>query len=354
MSFWLRHETKDNEKRTLLTPTQVKALVDKGVEICVEKSETRIFKDLAYQEVGATLVETNSWKTAPKHFYILGLKELPEEDFDLIHKHIQFAHVFKGQDGHIKTLSRFKNGGGTLFDLEYLVDKNQKRIAAFGKWAGFVGTALAIDAFLHKQLNDTDYPALTYFESSQDLIAQIKTKLKLVDIKPRPIVIGFRGRCGSGAMDVINQVGLTPSLWDTKKTKPGGPFEDILDHHILINAALITKKIPPFINESILNANQTLSMISDIGCDPTSELNPIPLYSNISSFEKPFIKYSKNNINIDILAVDNLPTVLPKESSEDFSEQLFPYLLDLLDKGNESPVWKEALNTYNNAITRLS
>jgi saccharopine dehydrogenase (NAD+, L-lysine-forming) len=46
------------------------------------------------------------------------------------------AHCFKGQHGWEKVLSRYSRGGGTLLDLEFL-EKNGRRVAAFGYWAGF-------------------------------------------------------------------------------------------------------------------------------------------------------------------------------------------------------------------------
>ena len=51
--------------------------------------------------VGCTMVETGSWKTAaPKDAFIVGLKELPENDTSpLVHRHIFFGHAYKGQAG---------------------------------------------------------------------------------------------------------------------------------------------------------------------------------------------------------------------------------------------------------------
>lgn len=76
----------------------------------------RIFEDREFEEAGATLVETGSWPNAPADHFIIGLKELLEEecasfylsnrctDADMIsvivglqHTHIQFAHCYKGQ-----------------------------------------------------------------------------------------------------------------------------------------------------------------------------------------------------------------------------------------------------------------
>lgn len=48
----------------------------------------------------------------------------------------------QGQDGDKALLSRFKNGSGTLYDLEFLVNENGRRVAAFGRAAGTVGMAI--------------------------------------------------------------------------------------------------------------------------------------------------------------------------------------------------------------------
>jgi Alanine dehydrogenase/PNT, N-terminal domain len=87
--------------------------------------------------VGGRLVEEGSWvKDAPRDAYILGLKELPEEDFPLEHVHISFAHCYKNQAGWEKVLGRWPRGGGTLLDLEFLTDDVGRRVA--GKKSKFV------------------------------------------------------------------------------------------------------------------------------------------------------------------------------------------------------------------------
>lgn len=78
--------------------------------------------------VGCPLVEKLSWKTdAPADAYIVGLKELPEnDDSPLHHTHIFFAHCFKNQGGWKELLHRFDAGNGTILDLEFLNDSNGK------------------------------------------------------------------------------------------------------------------------------------------------------------------------------------------------------------------------------------
>ena len=47
---------------------------------------------------------------------------------------------------------------------------------------------------------------------------------------------------------------------------------------------------------------------------------------------------------LDVMAIDNLPSLLPRESSEDFAAQLLPHLraLDQLDAG----VWGRAATVF--------
>jgi NAD/NADP transhydrogenase alpha subunit len=47
--FWLRCEKKEFERRSALTPTTAKKLIDAGFEIFVEKDEQRIFDDSEFE-----------------------------------------------------------------------------------------------------------------------------------------------------------------------------------------------------------------------------------------------------------------------------------------------------------------
>ena len=141
----VRAESKPLEHRSAITPTIAKKLVQEGgYTINVERSPLSIFDDLEYEGTGASLVPTGSWIDAPSDHIIVGLKELPEEDFPLQHTHVQFAHCYKGQGGWADVLARFPRGGGTLYDLEFLQDEQGRRVAAFGFHAGFAGAALAV------------------------------------------------------------------------------------------------------------------------------------------------------------------------------------------------------------------
>ncbi|TNF02246.1 MAG: saccharopine dehydrogenase, partial [Deltaproteobacteria bacterium] len=200
MMFWLREETKDNERRTPLTPENAKKLIAQtGCTIHVGSSNERIFRDQEYRSVGCKIVPPESWRNAPEQDYILGLKELPEDNLPLPHNHIYFAHIFKGQEGAKGLFERFRSGGGKLFDLEFLMDENNRRVAAFGRWAGFVGAAMAVDRYYQKHAGTKHALPFKYFENKDLLIEYIREKQQKQNKHPKSIIIGAKGRCGSGA-----------------------------------------------------------------------------------------------------------------------------------------------------------
>lgn len=73
-------EKKKNRIDQEVTPSTVKALLDDGYRVEVERSVDRCYRDDEFEAVGATLVPEGSWETAPKEYIVIGLKELPESD----------------------------------------------------------------------------------------------------------------------------------------------------------------------------------------------------------------------------------------------------------------------------------
>ena len=344
--LWLRHETKAHEQRVALTPEHAKALIEQGHTVIVEKSPNRVFQDSYYAQMGCELVPANSWKTnAPEDATILGLKELEEEDFPLKHRHIFFAHAYKGQDGAEAILNRFKKGGGKLFDLEYLTNSDGRRVAAFGQWAGFAGAALGVDIWAHQQVG-IDYNKavkLEPFSHSDKMIAHVGKSLRMAETAPRTLIIGAKGRCGTGAKWLLEALGLEADLWGSQDTKDKGPIRDILDYDLMINTALMTKESLPWITPECLKVNRRLKTISDVSCDPTGPCNPLPIYNQITTMDEPVRKLEGN---LSLTAIDHLPSLLPKESSQDFSAQLFPHLEKYMAGEIEGSSWERSLEVF--------
>ncbi len=351
--IWLRAETKPHERRTPLIPEHASELVRSNHTVVVERSIDRIFKDDAYLDAGCTIVESGSWPDAPLDAYILGIKELPESDEPLKHHHIYFAHAYKNQEGADLLLSRFRNGKGLLYDLEFLQnDKNKHRLSCFSYWAGIAGCAVTLLLWVQKcKQNNKPLKIPEFYSDKSILIKTLEQELNQVN-KPSSLVIGARGQCAQGVIHFLKKLNLDITRWYKRDTKSAASYPEIFQYNLLFNCIYLSEKITPFITKSQLSTTSgkgELSIIADISCDPNGPYNPLPIYNKITTFKKPTIRVSDGPQSIDVMAIDHLPSFLPKESSCDFSEQLLPHLQQLLAVGPESPSWKRAASFYQKA-----
>ena len=345
----LRAETKANEYRTPLVPKDAAKLLKKNCRVLVEKSSYRCFKDEDYKKIGCEIVKTGAWQSlAPsKNTWILGLKGLPEKVKEITGQHIFFGHAFKGQKGASDLLLRFKNGNGVLFDLEYLQDENKRRLAAFGYWAGYAGAALALIHFLSLQAK-TPNPLKQLYPLTRDFLEKkIKELLPLAlaaKAKPSVLVIGAKGRCGRGAIDVFKHTVIEPILWDQEETQVLNK-KTILKQDILLNCVFVTQPCEPFLTLEDLEKPKNLSLICDITCDLGSRNNLLPIYEKTTTWREPILSIADK---LELIALDNLPSLLPKASSLDFSQNLTPLLLSL-----ENKTWQRCNQHFASALENL-
>ncbi|KAA9006052.1 saccharopine dehydrogenase [Histidinibacterium aquaticum] len=335
---WLRAESRATEQRTPLMPEGAKALLRDGHGVTVERSASRIVPDSRYEEAGCEMAETGSWESAPADAVVLGLKELPESGEPLRGTHVFFAHAFKGQRQADALLDRFRQGGGTLLDLEYLVDDTGARVAAFGYHAGYVGAAVSLIAY-GAQVAGRPVPPVAPWPNADVMRDAVTAALD--GATPRTLVIGAKGRVGSGAVDLLREVGLDATLWDQEETASGGPFPEVARHDLMINAVLAMPGIPVFAGPELLDADRRLRVIGDVACDPGTPYNPVPLYDEPSSWENPVWRVH-DTPPLDVMAIDNLPSLLPREASAAFAADLLPHLLALPD----GEVWRRAEETF--------
>ncbi len=341
--LWVRAEQRENEDRVGLTPEGAAQLIARGIKVTVEHSAVRALPIEGYRAVGCEIAPENSWPQAPLDAIIFGLKELPEDGTPLPHRHIMFGHAFKGQHSGKALLARFKAGGGTLYDLEYLVDEAGRRVAAFGYWAGYAGAAVTLKAWAAQQRGGLCGPVGVY--SGKDaLVTELAAELDALEVgRPRAIVIGALGRVGTGAADLCAAVGVTVTKWDMAETASGGPFPQILDHDVFLNCIFARPGTPVFVPRTALAAPRKLSAIGDVACDPDSDYNPVPVYERATTWEAPVVRVAENPV-LDVMAIDNLPSMLPVESSQDYATQLLPVLLTLEDLSGG--VWGRAKATF--------
>ncbi len=341
MKFILRAEARATERRTPLTPRNAKALLAAGFELAVEHSTRRIFPDADYAAAGCEIIPEGSWMTAPAETTILGLKELPESPAELPNPFIHFAHLFKEQSGWQAEIARFTKGGGRLYDLEYLT-VNRRRVAAFGYWAGWMGAALAAWRQLAQAAGKAGPEGgVSSFESR----AEVEDILRGLASDKTAIVIGAKGRSGQGAVEALKLAGYRVTEWDMEETR-SLDREALLSHDLLVNCVLMTGPGLLLLRPEDLG-NGKLRMISDVSCDPFSSFNPLPIYSAPSTWDAPFEALAGG---VEITSIDNLPSLLPLEASEDFSDQLLPTLLAYPD----GEAWQAAQASFEDAVRRAN
>ncbi|MGC9418766.1 MAG: saccharopine dehydrogenase [Rhodovulum sp.] len=346
--LWVRAEQRPNEERVGLTPEGAAQLVEAGLRVSVEESHVRAIPIDGYAQAGCEIVDENSWPDAPAEAIVFGLKELPEDGTPLIHRHIMFGHAYKGQPAGRELLRRFAAGGGTLYDLEYLVDDTGRRVAAFGYWAGYAGAAVSLLCWAAQQRGGIAGPVGVY-AGSTDLRAALDTALDGLD-RPSAIVIGALGRVGTGASDLCAAMGVPTTRWDMTETAHGGPFPEILDHEIFLNCIFAAPGTPVFVPQSAKTVQRRLTVIGDIACDPTSDFSPIKVYERATDWENPALRVH-DAPSLDVTAIDNLPSMLPVESSKDYAAQLLPSLLKLADL--DAGAWGRAKAEFDRHIQTI-
>jgi saccharopine dehydrogenase (NAD+, L-lysine-forming) len=314
--------------------------VASGVAVTVEDSPRRCFPVGEYEAAGCRVVEEGAWADAPPDTIVLGLKELPDEPAALRHTHVFFGHAFKKQPGAEPLLRRFRAGGGTLLDLEYLVDGTGRRLAAFGYWAGYLGAALAV---LH--VSGTLPAPLTGF-GREELDAALA---KAAGGAPATLVTGALGRSGRGARDALAVAGVTPTCWDLAETRELDKGA-LLAHDVLVNAVLATGPGRPFVERSdVADPTRRLATIADVSCDVGGAYNVLPIYDSTTSWARP-VRRLWDAPPLDLVAIDNLPSLLPLESSVDFSAQLAPLLPEI---GRPGSAWDTALASFRTTMKEV-
>jgi len=346
--LWVRAEQRPSEERVGLMPEGAAALLAAGLRVTVEESHVREIGIEGYRAAGCQIAPENSWPGAPHEAIIFGLKELPDDGSALVHRHIMFGHAFKGQPAGQVLLRRFRAGGGALYDLEYLVDQAGRRVAAFGYWAGYAGAAVALKCWAAQARGGICGP-LPKYPGKAALLADLAAEMAGV-ARPRVLVIGALGRVGTGAADLCAAMGVAVTKWDMAETAHGGPFPEVLAHEIFLNCILARPGCPVFVPASALAAPRALQVIGDIACDPTSEFSPIKVYDRATDWAAPSLRVADAPL-LDVTAIDNLPSLLPREASEDYAAQLLPSLLTLGDLG--AGVWGRAKAEYDRHLAAI-
>lgn len=79
----------------------------------------------------------------------------------------------------------------------------------------------------------------------------------------------------------------------------------------------------------------------------------MPIYSAATTFDHPTVSVPvSRDPPLSVIAVDHLPSLLPREASEAFSKQLLPSLLEL-ERRKENDVWQRAEKVFQEKVAEL-
>ncbi len=371
IKFGLLKETKTPpDWRAALTPTTAKKLLElyPNAQVCIQPSDIRAFKDEEYIAAGLPLKEDLS-----DCDILLGIKEVKIDTLIPEKTYMFFAHVAKKQDHNKPLLKALMEKKITLIDYEYLTRPNGVRMVAFGYWAGVVGAYNGLRAW-GKKYNEFDLPPAHTFGSQQKMYEYIKENIKLK--RPFKIVITGGGRVARGATDTLKAFGIKEVIPEDflienfdypvftrldpchyVRHKQGKEFElkYFFQHpeefestfrpytwiaDMYIAAHYWDPRAPKFFTaEDTRHPRFNIKVVADISCDVDN--GPVGTTLRASTIADPFYDFNPQTgkeeppfsrpENITVMAVDNLPGELARDSSEAFSavlvENVFPYLL---------------------------
>jgi len=375
------------DKRCAFTPNTAVKMLDKfpNVELVVQPSDLRAFKDDEYIERKLNLKENLT-----DCDILIGVKEVKIPALIENKTYIFFAHIAKMQSYNKPLLKAFIDKKITLIDYEYLTDKSGMRLVAFGKWAGVVGAYNGMRAWGIRTKEFDLKPAHDYLDK-----IEMYQNIKNFKLKPLKIVLTGGGRVANGAIETLTAFGInevTPKdfleksfdeavftkiePWDYVKHKENKPFEinhffknpseyeSIFEPYTKVADLYIAchfwdPKSPSFITKEISKkSNFKIKVIADVSCD----IN-IPICSTLraSTIADPFYDYNpiteneepafSNDKNISVMAIDNLPGELPRDASEEFSNNLINNVLDSLFNEDKEEVIKRATIVYKGTLT---
>jgi alpha-aminoadipic semialdehyde synthase len=391
-------ETRKQEYRAPLTPADVSWLTKRGLEVEVESNPIRVFTDKEYRSSGAKIVNriknadillgikevrpSNLYRDKIYMFFshtskgqinnMPLLKECLERKVTLI----DYEKIVDSQNKRLVHFGRFAGVCGALDSLHYLGKKLE--------WKGIKNPfSLVKPACKYRSLK----------EAKQDLKkVSLRIQEQGLPEKLSPFIIGIvgQGNASKGAqeiIDLLNPVELrAKNLIACRKGKKNNSgnlykivflrkerlrfknnynhklfqpkeylknpekFESNLDKglsclNLLVHASYWDSRYPRLVTKAMVDKrakmkNFHLEFIADISCDLNGS---IELTRKTGSTNKPTFTYSfgqrfvegYKSKGVTVLAIDNLPSQLPKDASESFSRLIRNYVYQLALAGTK-------------------
>ena len=374
------------DKRVALSPKQCLEVLNQypGLVLVVQPSPIRKFKDQDYLDLGIVLQEDLSDCDV-----LIGVKEVPKKDLIPHKTYFYFSHTIKEQPYNKSLLLKMLSLNIRMIDYEVLTNQKSKRLIGFGRYAGIVGCYNGFLAYGKR----TSLFSLKPAHLCEDR-KEMEIELRKIQLEPIKIILTGSGRVGNGILELINIIGIkqvSPDEFLNKSfDQPVFVHLNTLDYNKRIDGSASSKSDfytnPSSYQSDFLKFAKTAEMfiaghyyaagspflftredakskefkirtVADVSCDingpiactiqPSTIQNPIygynPLTELIDDYAKPDV--------IAVMAVDNLPCELPKDSSIDFGAELIKHILPCLLSTDPHKVIERATICENGKLT---
>jgi len=382
MKIGIIKETKSPaDSRVCLPPVHCKEILENNanIQIFVQSSETRCYKDEEYKALNIPVVDDVS-----DCDILLGVKEVKIPTLISDKTYFFFSHTIKKQPYNKGLLQTVLQKKIQLVDYETLTDENGKRVIAFGRWAGIVGAHNGIKTW-GKRKSIFDLKAMNQCFDFEEA----KSYYKNLDLKGLKIVLTGTGRVSYGSAEVLDLMGIkklsgeeflsykgteavycmlaTEQLFakdgsndfDNEFYKNPVGYHSILapylkQANLLINGIYWDNKAPALFSKEDMKADDfSIEVIADITCD-IAPIASIPSTLKAATIAKPVFGYdveteqevpAYSSACVDMMTVDNLPNELPRDASADFGNQFIQFVLPELLESKNNMIYRASITT---------
>ena len=378
-------ESRNDENRTPLVPEHIKKYKESNpnINFIIQPSNSRCFSDEEYELCGAKINENLN-----ECSIIFGVKEIDPNILINNRTYLFFSHTFKinkqqkNIEKHKKDLLlSILDKKITLIDYENIRVKNGARCLGFGRFAGIVGCYNTLNLLL-RVLGKQSLASAYKIDDYERLVLNLKN---LYFPKTKILVTGD-GRVAKGVIELLNQTNIKAvskkDFLEKKFDQPifcnletkdyvtnnsstnfnlehfinnpqdysSSALQYLKETNILISAHYWDPSSPKIFENEDLKVLQNLKIVGDITCDINGS---VPTTIRSTTIEEPnywierytLKEIDENNDGIAVMAVDNLPSELPRDSSTEFSEGIIKEVLPFLLKEDDGRILNGTITT---------
>lgn len=317
-------ETRNGEKRVILTPCDVSRLVRAGYEVVVEDDAGCLsgYPNDKYMSAGANIADRDAaWSSK----LILKYKAPDSSEYGFFRDDMHLA-CYMHAEGNLALTEAMRSSGMTAYALEFFKTKHNEYPAPVSdnEISGKLAILMAA------------YYLQSHMGGSGVLLSNVSGAPKA-----KVVVIGY-GNAGGAAAHLAASMGASVSVFGTRwegirrfnATAPSNVLcyinekalleEKIIEADVVVGAILIsTHDTPPMLNESTVRRMKPGSVIVDVTCGYGSGY--MPTFNELTTHDKPFYK----RFGVQHCKIDAMPASVPITATRATSANVWRYLLAL-------------------------